>query len=187
METILNFLSPISTFLVEWIYLILSMFVVLCFILSMRAKNEKTETLSTYVILSTTSLAILLFLFSFRVSENEFAIESSLFLDNKKLKIVKERGIHFSLGQAYIFSKGPIEINSYDLCRQMFDSGSEPVCKTKKYTLSPDSFDIKHLDSMSSENTSGQQNTKRVLVYFAKIKQKEPGFVLPTFVNEIKE
>ena len=124
---------------------------------------------------------------SFRASENEFAIESSLSLDNEKLEIVKEQGIYFSFGQVFIFSKGPIEINSYDLCGQMFDYGSEPVCKTKKYALSPDSFDIKHLDGMIMENGYGKQNTKRVLVYFAKLKYKDPSFVLPPFMKEVKE
>jgi hypothetical protein len=132
-------------------------------------------------------LAVLLSLFSFHVSENEFAVESTQFSANRDLKIVKEKGIHFSFGQVYIFSKGPIEINSYDLCGDFFDSRSESECKTKKYTLSPGSFDIKHLDGINPENSFGEQNTKRVLIYFAKIKRKEPGFVLPPFVKEVKE
>jgi energy-coupling factor transporter transmembrane protein EcfT len=191
METVLDFLPLISTFLVEWMYLLLLCLMCICLVIVIKTRNLKTSKLFLYALLATFAIMILLFTFSFRVTEKEFAFKSGCEgSKNNKYCVVSEQGLHFAspFSQYIFFSTEKVKGLYGSACKDPHGFANPSNCKTKTFVFSSEGFYLKNSDKFEVTNAiSGPYNSIMLANYFAELQNNEPEFVLPSFVKEIKE
>ena len=163
MEIFFNFFSLATEFVVEWMYLILFVIFIATFLFLKESKSKLLGVFAIFGILFSFVSFWFLFIFSFRVSAEEFAIDGVCW--NKGVNqscIVEKPGV-------YLFSTKVIDLSNEKNRMRCHDTDSmgyhiKDACKY--FQVSSKGFNLPSLESFDTNNGHAISNSVKIAQYF---------------------